>query len=189
MNHPNNQQNQMLGTEQEYWCHFASSSTVQQGQFCRSERYSTCHHDFEHFPTLVSARARRGSVARWRNASGCGQYSGQIYRPPPSWVLAIDSLALRNMTRDLFQGTADSRQQQSSVLGAWRVWLGAADEMHETDSSALLSCTHKPSHATQLITTEPVNIASKWVNIVSRSRWENIASRWLNIVTEEQLTP
>ena len=43
----------------------------------------------------------------------------------------------------------------------------AADEMHETDSSALLSCTHKPSHATQLITTS-VNIASTWVNIVNR---------------------
>ena len=54
----------------------------------------------------------------------------------------------------------DSRAQQSSGLGAWRVWLGAADEMHETDSSALLSCTHKPRHATQLITTETVNIAS-----------------------------
>ena len=68
---------------------------------------------------------------------------------------------------ELFEAL-DSRQQQSSVLGAWRVWLGAADEMHETDSSALLSCTHKSRHATQLITTEPVNIASKWVNIVSR---------------------
>ena len=86
---------------------------------------------------------------------------------------------ITNLWMELFEAL-DSRQQRTWT---WRVWLGAADEMHETDSSALLSCTHKSRHATQLITTEPVNIASKWVNIVSRSRRENIASRWLNIVS------